>query len=76
MPVHPDDQPKNAFSISRRLYESKAIAFGLANALSTFQRLMEYDLAGLQWQEGLIYLDDVIAFANSVDQHFHGLRSV
>ena len=76
VPVHPDDQPKTAFSTSRGLYEFKAMPFGLANAPSTFRRLMEYVLVGLQWQECLIYLDDVIVFAKSFDQYLDRLRSV
>ena len=62
VPVSPDDRSKTAFSTARGLYEFKSMPFGLANAPSTFQRLMESTLAGLQWEDCLIYLDDIIVF--------------
>ena len=36
--------------------------FGLCNAPSTFERLMERVLQGLQWKSYLIYLDDIVIF--------------
>ena len=42
--------------------------FGLCNAPSTFERLMELVLRGLHWKSCLIYLDDVIVFATSFRQ--------
>ena len=50
--------------------------FGLANAPATFQRIMEIVLAGLQWSECLIYLDDVIVFSSSFDKHMKRLGLV
>ena len=34
--------------------------FGLCNAPATFQRLMDWVLAGMQWETCLVYLDDII----------------
>jgi hypothetical protein len=42
---------------------------GLCNGVATFQRLMEYILAGLNWQTCLIYIDDIIVFADSFESH-------
>jgi uncharacterized protein (DUF169 family) len=39
--------------------------FGLSNAPSTFERLMEAVLQGLQWETCLIYLDDVVVFSTT-----------
>ena len=39
--------------------------FGLCNAPSTFERLMESVLQGLQWKTCLVYLDDVVIFAST-----------
>jgi hypothetical protein len=41
------------------------LPFGLSNAPSTFERLMETVLHGLQWESCLVYLDDVVVFASS-----------
>ena len=73
--VNPGDRPKTAFSTARGLYEFKSMPFGLANAPSTFQRLMEAVLAGLQWEHCFTYLDDIIVFSASFSQHLQRLRT-
>ena len=50
--------------------------FGLCNAPATFQRLMEEVLAGLHWSSCLVYLDDIIVFSRTVEDHFDKLREV
>ena len=50
--------------------------FGLCNAPGTFQRLMEFALAGLQWQTCLVCLDDVIVYGQDFDEHLEQLREV
>lgn len=52
--IHPDDREKTAFSTSR------VTPVGLANSPSTFERLMEDALRGLQWEECLLYMNDTI----------------
>src|SRR6478735_2276225 len=50
--------------------------FGLTNAPATMQRLMDSVLAGLKWQICLVYLDDIVVFSPSFDQHLKDVRSV
>ena len=50
--------------------------FGLCNAPSTFQRLMQLVLAGLQWSVCLVYLDDIIIYSRSIAEHLYRLRLV
>ena len=42
---------------------------GTKNSRSTFQRCMEAALHGLQWITCLIYLDNVVVFASSFEEH-------
>lgn len=50
--------------------------FGLCNAPSTFQRLMERIFGDQSFQSLLLYLDDVIVFSATVKQHLHRLELV
>lgn len=70
------DREKTAFVTPDGLYEFKVLPFGLCSAPATFQRMMDTVLAGLKWQTCLVYLDDVIVFSETFDQHLKRLRTV
>ena len=70
------DRERTAFTTSHGLFEFQVMPFGLCNAPGTFQRLMEFVLAGLQWQTCLVYLDDVIVYGRDFDEHLERLREV
>ena len=74
--MDPKDKEKTAFTSPYGLYQFTTMPFGLANAPSTFQRLMDLVLVGLHWEACLIYLDDVIVFGRSFEEHLERLRSV
>ena len=67
-----DDESKQytAFTLgSMGLYECESMPFGLCNALPTFQRLMLNCLGKLNLTYCLIYLDDVIIFSRTEEEH-------
>ena len=74
--LHPSAQEKTAFIIYGGLYEFSVMSLWLCNAPSTFQRLMESILRGLNWRTCLIYLDDVTVFSKTFDDHPHHLAEV
>ncbi|CAC5424757.1 Retrovirus-related Pol polyprotein from transposon 297,Retrovirus-related Pol polyprotein from transposon 17.6 [Mytilus coruscus] len=49
---------------------------GLCNSASVFERLMETVLSGLTWKICLVYLDDVIIFSKSFEEHMKNLKEV
>lgn len=70
------DAQKTAFSTPHGHYEYKRMPFGLKNAPATFQRLMDQILSGLQGNELFVYLDDIVLYASSLEEHaqkFHKL---
>ena len=58
--LDPADKEKTAFATSLGLYQFTVMPFGLANAPSTFERLIEDVMRGYQWEICLVYMDDVI----------------
>eukprot|EP00731_Ephydatia_muelleri_P034670 Em0071g11a len=74
--VDDKDREKTAFSTPFGLYQFKVMPFGLCNAPATFQRLMELVLLGLHWTSCLVYLDDIIIFSKSVNEHLRQLEEV
>ena len=52
------------------------MSFGLVNAPSVFSRLMSRVLQGLAWDICLVYLDDVIIFSATFEEHLVRLRQI
>ena len=76
VPVKESDIPKTAFVTKYGMYEFTKMPMGLKSAPMTFQRVMELALQGLQWQSCLIYLDDVVIFSKTFDEHIERLSTV
>ena len=70
------DRHKTAIITKYGLFEYAKLPMGLCNSPSSFQRCMELILRGLQWKTVLIYLDDIIVFSSSLDEHLVKLREV
>ncbi len=70
------DKDKTAFATHRGLFNFNVMSFGLCNAPSTFERLMERVLSGLHWEICLVYLDDVIVYSKSFSEHVSRLKTV
>lgn len=73
----PSDRPKTAFSIPESgMWQFVAMSFGLVNSPQTFERLVERVLAGLSWKICLVYLDDIIVFSKTFDEHLVNFEKV
>jgi len=74
--LDPTDAAKTAFTVRSGSYQFKVLSMGLANAPSQFQRLMNLVLSGLIWEACLVYLDDVIIYSATFEQHIERLAAV
>ncbi len=72
-----EDKQKTAFTVGNLgFYECNRMAFGLTNAPSTFQRLMERCMGDLHLRDCLIYLDDIIIFSKTFEEQCTKLEAV
>lgn len=76
VPVAEKDKVKTAFCTPFGLFEFNRLPFGLCNVPGTFQRLMERIFGAQHFQTRLLYLDDVIVFSSTIDEHLERLDSV
>lgn len=70
------DREKTAFTTGRGLYQWRSMPMGLTNSPATFQRMMELVLRGLPWQVCMVYLDDVLIYSPTFEDHLFNLREV
>ena len=68
--MDPESIPLTAFTVGPLgFYECIKMPFGLTNALAMFQRLMETCLGDLHLNWCIIYLDDVVIFSRTPEEH-------
>ena len=74
--VTEEDQQKTAFTTPMGLFEFTRMPFGLVNAPATFQRLMTTVFSGMNFESVLLYLDDVIIYSSTLEEHVTRLTEV
>ena len=67
-------RPKTAFVTRYGLYEYTVLPLGLCNAPSTFQRLMNNVLGDYVDKFALVYLDDILVYSRTGNEHEVYLR--
>ena len=77
MEMKESDKEKTAFTVGNLgFYECNRMAFGLTNAPATFQRLTERCMGELNLKECLIFLDDILVFSETFEEHLSRLEAV
>jgi len=76
MQMEPESIAKTAFSTKHGHYEYTRMPFGLKNAPATIQRCMDNLLEDLIYKDCLVYLDDIIIFSTSLEEHILSLKKV
>ena len=67
--VLPENLEKTAFSTPFGLFQYNVMPFGLATSPATFMRLMTMVFSGMLYSTCLAYLDDIIIFGRTFEEH-------
>ena len=74
--LHPNSIEKTGFSVNNGHYEYVRMPFGLKNAPSTFQRVMDNIFREFINKFVFIYMDDLIIFSKSLNEHIQHLTLI
>ncbi|GBG66229.1 hypothetical protein CBR_g57832 [Chara braunii] len=74
--IQPQDRYKTAFKTRYGHFEWVVMPFGLTNAPATFQAAMTTEFRDLLDRSVLIYLDDILVYSRTLDEHIIHLRAV
>ena len=74
--IDPKKREKLAFQTHHRLWQFIQMPFRYKNGPSIFQRVMQNVLAPFLWIFALVYIDNIVIFSKSFDDHLNHLDQV
>lgn len=76
IPMAEEDKEKTAFICPLGFFQFERMPQGITGAPATFQRLMEKAVGDMHLLEVIVYLDDLIVFGKTLEQHEQRLLKV
>ena len=74
--VREEDRSKRAFTTPFGTWQFQRLPQALTNSPATFQRTVEKVMAGINLEEVIAFLDDLIIFSDTLEQHEERLMKV
>ena len=76
VPLSKEDRAKTAFSTRDNHYQFTVLPQGITNGPATFQRVINHILGPTRWKYALAYIDDIIIYSNTFDEHVLHLNEI
>ena len=76
VPIREEDREKTAFLTPSGKYRYKAMPMGLRNSPASFQSTVDLVLSGIRYKHCLAYMDDIIIFSTTFEEHMRDLEDV
>lgn len=76
MNLEKDSRPYTAFTTSKNQYQMTRLPMGLKTSPSAFSRMITVAMSGLNYEQCLVYLDDLCVFGRNLENHNKNLMSV
>lgn len=76
LPIHETDKENTAFVTQDGLWEFNVLPQGIMNGPPTFQRTMHNLLGYGRWDYVIVYLDDILIFSRTLDEHTRHLDEI
>lgn len=76
IPLDPESREKASFICAEGIFPFRKMPFSLSGAPATFQSLLMKILSGISWKYILCYVDDVIIFLATFEEHLKHLLEV
>ena len=76
IPVSESSKEKTCFVTESGTYCYKRMPFDVVNASSVFSMVMSEILRSINWIHALVYVDDIVVFSRSLEEHQQHLQDV
>jgi hypothetical protein len=76
IPMEPDARDKNTFTCHKGTNRFTRMPFGSRNAPATLQSTVDIVFSGLKWKTCLVYLDEIMVFSQTPEEHWRHLDAV
>jgi len=76
MGIREEQKKLTGFTVPSGYYEFNRLPFGLSNSPANFQRLMDTVLKNLVGTDYFVFIDDIILFTSSAEEHARRLENV
>ena len=76
MPLSEESKRLTAFAVPFNLYQFTRVPFGISQGSSVCSRLLEKLFHDIKFRYVYHYLDDIVIYSESMDQHLKHLREV